>query len=76
MEFKWEWNESKDDGTCRLGKYLLRVEGLDKGLWWFSSHYNGEMIFVDKQYANTRYRAMGCAEGIVMGHLSVHEHLI
>lgn len=34
--FDWTENEQRDDFTCRLNDFVLRVEQLEEKIWWWA----------------------------------------
>jgi hypothetical protein len=67
-DFPWTANEGEEDLTCIIDDYTLRVEQMDKGLWWWCVYYKDEQLYQNRNTANSKYRAIGLAEGQYMGH--------
>lgn len=66
--FPWQMIRG-DDFICIIGAYTLRVEWMDRGHWWWRVSYNGEPIVTKRnEFSNSKYRAIGLAEGLYMGH--------
>ena len=43
MKFDWVLTGSdKNDLKCIIGEDMLRVERMDKGVWWFAVHIKGD----------------------------------
>ena len=72
--FIWESNKDKEDLTCKIGHYILRVEQMNKGHWWWRVYCKGEPITtVLNEYSRSKYLAIGLCEGLYLGHKSNQE---
>lgn len=67
---EFNWIEVQDDDfTCEKGEYILRVEQMDEGKWWWRVYHNGHAVsFTDNEMTTSKHRAFGLAEGLYMGH--------
>jgi hypothetical protein len=67
--FPWICNDSEDDFRADMGEYLLRVEHMDTGHWWWRVYYMEEAIPTElNEHATTRDNAIGRAEGVYLAH--------
>lgn len=63
-----DWGDtSGDDLTAEYQNYLLRVEKMDKGRWWWMVYLRGKPLTIDIPYESSKARAMGICEGVVLG---------
>jgi hypothetical protein len=68
-EIPWITNEDSEDFYAALGNYRLRVEQMDKGRWWWAVTYcEQEIITRIPRIVNSKYRAIGIAEGVYEAH--------
>jgi len=71
---EWKSNKQKDDFTAKIGNYLLRVEQMDKGSWWWSASYNNKQILIPlNEFASSKNKAIGLSEGVYFGHFSANK---
>ena len=68
-EFPWQTNNvDEEDLVCEIDEYMLRVEQMDKNLWWWKVYHLGEWIHTESDMTSSKYRAIGLAEGTYLGH--------
>lgn len=67
-EFPWTANKDEEDLTCVKGDYMLRVEQMNDYLWWWCVYYKDEQLYRLYGTTNSKYRALGLAEGQYLGH--------
>ena len=69
----FEWKGTRDDLTCSKGRYIMRVEQLDTGKWWYAVYRNGSDEFMYQDTATSRNRAIGRCEGYFKGLITALE---
>ena len=69
-DFPWTANEEEDDLMCTLGDYTLRVEQMDRFVWWWYVGYN--KMKIKSGLEKTLDIALGKSEGAYLGHKSVN----
>lgn len=78
MRIKFEWivrGGCQDDFICKHGDYILRVEQMDRGQWWWRTYYKGDSIVpYDNEHSTSKFRAFGLAEGACLSHLYTNYH--
>lgn len=68
MSIKWDLIGERDYKAV-YKNYMLRVEEMDRGVWWWRVYYkNRELSTRLGEFATSRNRAMGLAEGLCFGH--------
>jgi len=69
---QFTWNRLDDgDYLCRVRGYILRIEKLDKALWWYAVQriVDQQAIIafdIDYSFATSLLRAVGITEGLVL----------
>lgn len=68
-EIPWICNSEEEDFMANVAGYCLRVEQLDKGIWWWEVSYLGKQIATTlNDTTETRGQAIGRAEGVFTMH--------
>lgn len=73
----WICDEDKQDFFAQIGDYTLRVEQMDKNRWWWRVYYQGNPIPTKlDEFSAQKYRAIGLAEGLYLGHLAANKETV
>lgn len=69
QKIPWITNSMEEDFSAHLGDYILRVEQLDKGVWWWAVSYKRDQLITTlPDTTDSRERAIGIAEGVYSMH--------
>jgi hypothetical protein len=67
-QFPWR-HIDLDDFICRIGHYVLRVQAMGPGHWWWRVSYKDEAIpTILNEFTSSKDRAIGLCEGVYLGH--------
>lgn len=73
----WICNESREDFFAQIGDYTLRVEQMATNNWWWRVYYKGDPIETSlNEHSTSKYRAIGLAEGLYLGHLAANKETV
>jgi hypothetical protein len=68
-EIPWICNSEEEDFSAHIGDYILRVEQLDNGIWWWQVSYQREPIMTTLlDTTSNKTQAIGRAEGVFTIH--------
>ena len=59
------WKGDKDDLTCKIRGYTLRVEKMDKGRWWWCVYEGDTQMY--QAISSSKQHAIGSCEGYYFG---------
>lgn len=72
-EIPWICNSEEEDLMATIGDYVLRVEQLDRGLYWWEVRYQHQPIQTTLlDTTSTKEQAIGRAEGVFTMHRQMH----